>query len=181
MHQGTKKRTTEHVSFRVNKEVLEKLKAVAKEEKLSLNTYVNQIFDSHVSWDVHASEVGWVVMLKSALREIIKKSDKETITKIAKNAAVSGSKEIALSMRGRYGIAEWISILKDRARSSGFFIKEYHEGAKIKLVMHHDMGENWSLFFRIYYESIFLDLNSKVHADHTENAIVIEIESSGIK
>jgi len=181
VHQGTKKRITEHVSFRVNREVLEKLKSVAKEEKLSLNTYVNQIFDSHVSWDVHASEVGWVVMLKSVLREIIKKSDRETITKIAKNAAGSGSKEIALSMRGKYGIVEWISILKDRARSSGFFIKEYHEGAKTKLVMHHDMGENWSLFFRTYYESIFFDLGSKVHADHTENAIVIEIEFSGIK
>lgn len=181
MHQGTKKRSTEHVSFRVNKDVLEKLKSVAKEEKLSLNTYVNQIFDSHVSWDVHASEVGWVVMLKTALREIIKKSDKETITKIAKNVAVSGSKEIALSMRGKYGITEWISILKDRARSSGFFIKEYHEGAKTKLVMHHDMGENWSLFFSVYYESIFLDLGSKVHADHTENAIVIEIDSLSAK
>ncbi len=177
MHSGIKKQPTEHVSFRVNKDVLENLKSVSKEEKLSLNTYVNQIFDSHVNWDAHASEIGWVIMLKSALKALIKKADKETIIEIAKDSAESGAKEIALSMRGKYGIAEWISILKDRARSSGFFIKEYREGNKTRLVMHHDMGENWSLFFRTYYESVFFDLGSKVHADYTENSIVIEIEN----
>ena len=42
--------------------------------------------------------------------------------------------------------------------------------------MHHDMGENWSLFFKSYYETIFFDLGSKVSAEHTENSIVIEID-----
>lgn len=177
MHSGIKKRPTEHVSFRVNKDVLENLKSVSKDEKLSLNTYVNQIFDSHVNWDAHASEIGWVVMLKSALKTLIKKIDRDSIISIAKDSAESGAKEISLSMRGKYGIAEWITILKDRSRSSGFFIKEYRDGNKIRLVMHHDMGENWSLFFRTYYECVFFDLGSKVRADHTENSIVLELES----
>lgn len=174
--QGIRKRTTEHVNFRINKDVLDSLKSFSKEEKLSLNTYVNQIFESHVNWDSHASEIGWVIMLKFVLKELIKKSDKETIVKIAKDAAESGAKEISISMRGKYGIPEWISILNDRAKSSGFFIKAYREGDKTRLVMHHDMGENWSLFFKSYYETIFFDLGAKVDADHTENSIVIELE-----
>lgn len=176
MEHGNKKRSTEHVSFRVNKEILDNLKSISKEEKLSLNTYVNQIFDSHLNWDLHAHDVGWVVMLKSALKDLIKNSDKELITRIAKDSAESGAKEIALSMRGRYGIIEWISILKDRARSSGFLIKGYRDGNKSRLVMNHDMGENWSLFFKTYYETVFFDLGAKVKTDHTENSIVIELE-----
>lgn len=174
--QGPKRQPTEHVNFRITKDVLDDLKSFSKEEKISLNTFVNQIFQSYVNWDSHASEIGWVVMLKSALKELIKSIDKQTIEKIARDSAESGAKEIAISMRGKYGIPEWISILNDRAKSSGFFIKTYKDTNKTRLVMHHDMGENWSLFFRTYYETIFYDLGSKIKTDHTENSIVIELE-----
>lgn len=175
---NAKKRTpTEHASFRINTPTLDNLKKISKEQKLSLNTYVNQIFDSHLSWDLYAPEVGWVVMLKSALKEIIKNIDEESIKSSAKNAAESGAKEIALSMRGKYNIAEWISILKDRAKSSGFSIKEYDENGTIKLILHHDMGEKWSMFFETYYQTVFYDLGSNVKSDHTENSILLEIKS----
>lgn len=175
---NAKRRTpTEHASFRINSTTLNDLKKISKEQKLSLNTYVNQIFDSHVSWDLHAPEVGWVVMLKSALREIAKNIDENTIKSAAKNAAESGAKEIALSMRGKYDISEWISILKDRAKSSGFSIKEYDENGIMRLVMHHDMGEKWSIFFETYYHTVFYDLGSIIKSEHTENSILLEIKA----
>lgn len=172
-----KKRTpTEHASFRINTNTLDNLKKISKDQKLSLNTYVNQIFDSHVNWDINASEIGWIVMLKSASMELIKHVDNETIIKIAKDTAESGAKEIALSMRGKYGVDEWISILKERAKSSGFSIKEYNENNNTKLVMHHEMGEQWSLFFRTYYETVFFELGSKIKTEYTENTILIELD-----
>jgi len=171
-----KKTPTEHASFRIDKITLESLRNISREEQLSLNTYVNRIFDSHLSWDHSASEVGWIVMLKSVSKEIIKNLDTEKIIEIAKNAAESSSKEIALSMRGNYGIAEWVSILKNRSKSSGFSMKEYVEKDTIKIVMHHDMGEKWSLFFEIFYNTIFFDLGSNVKSEHTENSILLEIK-----
>lgn len=175
---NTKRRTpTEHASFRINTSTLNNLKKISKEQKLSLNTYVNQIFDSHISWDLYAPEVGWVVMLKSALREIVKNIDDASIRSAAKNAAESGAKEIALSMRGKYNIDEWISILKDRAKSSGFSIKEYDERGITRLIMHHDMGEKWSTFFETYYHTVFYDLGSVVNSEHTENSILLEIKA----
>ncbi|QLH10691.1 hypothetical protein [Nitrosarchaeum sp. AC2] len=171
-----KRAPTEHASFRINTNTLDNLKKISKDQKLSLNTYVNQIFDSHVNWDVNASEIGWIVMLKSASTELIKHVDNQTIIKIAKDAAESGAKEIALSMRGKYGVNEWISILKERAKSSGFSIKEYNEKNNTKLVMFHEMGEQWSLFFKTYYETIFFDLGSKIKTEYTENSIIIELE-----
>lgn len=169
------KSPTEHVTFRIKKEVLESLKSISQKDKVSLNTLANQVFDSHVNWDVHAAEVGWVVILKSSLKELIKQVDKETISKIAKESAEINGKEISLYMRGNYGVAEWISILKDRAKTSGFKLKEYVDDDKIKLVQHHDMGENWSLFFMKFYETIFDELGVKVNSDFTENSIIIEL------
>ncbi|MCE9652912.1 MAG: hypothetical protein K8Q89_07665 [Nitrosarchaeum sp.] len=171
-----KRAPTEHASFRINTNTLDNLKKISKDQKLSLNTYVNQIFDSHVNWDVNASEIGWIVMLKSASVELIKHVDNETIIKIAKDSAESGAKEIALSMRGKYGVDEWISILKERAKSSGFSIKEYNENNNTKLVMHHEMGEQWSLFFKTYYETVFFELGSKIKTEFTENSILIELD-----
>jgi len=66
------KTETEHASFRINKKTLESLKTISREDHLSLNTYVNRIFDSHLDWNLLAPEIGWVVMLKSAMKEIIK-------------------------------------------------------------------------------------------------------------
>jgi len=171
-----KKPATEHASFRIDKATLESLKNISREEQLSLNTYVNRVFDSHLNWEHSAPEVGWIVMLKSVSKEIIKNLDNETIIQIARNAAESGSKEIALSMRGKYGIAEWVSILKNRAKSSGFSIKEYIEKDTIKIVMHHDMGEKWSLFFDTYYNTVFFDMGANIKSEHTENSTLLEIK-----
>ena len=166
----------EHASFRISTSTLDNLRKISKEQKVSLNTYVNQIIDSHLSWDLYAPEVGWVIMLKSALKELIKNVDPETISSIARNVAETGGKEIALSMRGKYGIDEWISILKDRAKSSGFSIKEYDGEDRVRLVMYHGLGENWSVFFENYYYAIFYDLGSDVKTEHTENSVLLEIK-----
>ena len=176
-----KKLLTEHASFRIDKDILDSLKTVSREEHLSLNTYVNRIFDSHLNWNLLAPEVGWVVMLKSVMKEIIKTSDNETVVQIAKNSAESGSKEIALSMRGKYGVDEWVSILKNRAKSSDFALKEYLEKDTVRLVMFHDMGEKWSLFFETYYNTVFFEMGADVQSEYTENSIVLEIKSKSLK
>lgn len=176
MEREQKKSRTEHVTFRIRKDTLENLKSISQKDKVSLNTLVNQVFDSHINWDLHAAEVGWVVMLKSGLKQLIKHADRETVSKIAKETAEANAKEISLYMRGDHGVAEWISILKDRARMSGFRLKEYTDENKTKLIQHHDMGENWSLFFKTFYETVFYDLGVKVNSDFTENSFIIELE-----
>lgn len=181
MKNENKKPETEHASFRINKKILESLKTISREDHQSLNTYVNRIFDSHLNWNLLAPEVGWVVMLKSAMKEIINTLDSEAIVQIARNSAEGGSKEIALSMRGKYGIDEWISILKNRAKSSDFTLKEYKEKDTIRLVLYHDMGERWSLFFETYYNTVFFELGANVQSEYTENSIMLEIKSKNLK
>jgi len=131
-------KSTGVTSFRFDTKLLENLKLVAKKEKTNVNTLVSQILESHLGWDLYASEVGWVVMLKAVMLEIIQSLDTESITKLAKKVAASGAKEIALFMRGRYGVEEWISIIRDRARMSGFSLKEYRWKNKDRFVMHRD-------------------------------------------
>jgi len=180
MRMKNAKTETEHASFRINKKTLESLKTISREDHLSLNTYVNRIFDSHLDWNLLAPEIGWVVMLKYAMKEIIKNLDNETIIQIARNSAEGGAKEIALSMRGKYGIDEWISILKNRAKSSDFTLKEYKEKDLVKLVLYHDMGERWSLFFETYYNTVFFELGANVQSEYTENSIILEIKSKNL-
>lgn len=176
MQKSRKTTPTEHVTFRIKKERIEQLKKIAKEDNLSLNTLMNQIVETHLNWDLHASEVGFVVMLKTAMTEIIKDSNIENIRKLAKQSAESGAKEIAFYMRGKYGVEEWISIFKDRARMSGFKLKEHVQDGTTTLVLYHDMGESWSMFFETYYETIFYDLGVQVKSQFTDNSVVLELD-----
>jgi hypothetical protein len=40
------------------------------------------------------------------------------------------------------------------------------------------MGEQWSLFFKTYYETVFFELGSKIKTEHTENAVLIELDDA---
>ena len=171
------KRISEVTSFRLNTEMMNDLKSVAKKQKLPVNTLVSNILESHLGWDISAAEVGWVVMLKAGMIEMIKSLDEQAVSNIAKKVADVGAKEISLYMRGKYGIDEWISIFRERSKMSGFSLKEHKEKDRIKLVMHHDMGEKWSVFFKSYYETVFNDLGAKVSIDFTENTVMIELEN----
>jgi hypothetical protein len=37
------------------------------------------------------------------------------------------------------------------------------------------MGENWSIFFKTYFENVFHDLGVKTEFDLTDNTLVIKI------
>ncbi len=42
--------------------------------------------------------------------------------------------------------------------------------------MQHNMGENWSIYFKTYFENIFHDLGVKTEFDYTDNTLVIKID-----
>lgn len=170
------KKQTESVSLRLDTNTWNRLKVFAGKQKTSPNALVSQILDSYVEWEMNAVAAGWAVMPKPFLIELFKLIDKDKVEKTITRLSIRMAKEMNLYMRGKHNMDSWLSILRARSSRSGFNWTEYEEDGKLEIVMQHDMGENWSLYFKTFYENVFHDLGVKTEFDYTENTLVIKID-----
>ncbi len=167
---------TESVSLRLDKNTWNKLKVVASKQKLSPNALVSQILDSHLEWELTAAAAGWVVMPKPFLIELFKVVDSDTIEKVTTKLSSRMAKDISLYMRGKHDLNSWLSVIRVRCTRSAFNLTEYEDETKHEMIMQHDMGENWSLYFKTYFQNILHDVGAKAEFDYTDNTLVIKIE-----
>ncbi|HYA85079.1 MAG TPA: hypothetical protein VEH06_16770 [Candidatus Bathyarchaeia archaeon] len=172
----TIRRNTDTITFRLDKNTLDNIRNVAKREKTSLNLLVNNILESYIKWELNAPRAGWALMPKRFLIELIKEVDIDKISKIMSKLSKPMSKEMDLYMKGKHNLDTWLSMIRGRCERSGFNLTEFRQDDKIELVMQHDMGEKWSIYFRDFYENVFYDLGVKTSFDYTENTLVIKLE-----
>ncbi len=171
----TKKATTESVTFRLNSSVLDKLASRADLQKTSLNVLVNQILSSYVEWEMDAVKAGWVPTQRPVLIKLMDVIDDKTVLDIAEKTAESVGKDVILYMHGKYNLESLLSNIRASAQRSGFNIKEFDESRELQIVMQHDLGWKWSLFFKHYYQKILHELRQRAIFDYTENSLVINV------
>lgn len=169
------KKPTESVSLRLNRETWAKIRQLAAREKTSPNAMVGRMLDSYLEWELTAAAAGWAVMPKPFLIELFRVLDGDVIEKVIARLSSRMAKDITLYMRGSYDLDSWLSLLRARCARSGFDLTEYSDERKHELVMQHNMGENWSVYFKAYYQNIFHDLGIRSDFDHTENTLVMRI------
>lgn len=170
---GEKNKT---VTFRIEKNVLDKIKSHAAFERITLNALVNQLLAHAVDWDIVASKSGWVPVPKALLMAWFDSLDDKTIQNIAEEKGRLVSKDMLFAMKGKCGIWEWISILRGRAKAAGFSFTELEDKNEIKFIMRHDMGLKWSKHFKSFYETAFKELGCNAKFDLTENTIIYNID-----
>ena len=170
------KDVNESVTFRIDSRKLETLRADAEENQVSLNTLVNQVLTNYIEWDMVAAKAGYAVFQKDALKEIFNATNEETLKRIA-SQSVNSSKDRLLLMMGDYSLGVYLSLVKNRARKSGFILREYRDEKARKIVIQHDMGRHWSMFFKEQTEEIIHAMGYKAKVDYTDNTLVINIES----
>ncbi len=170
---GEKNKT---VTFRIDKEVLDKIKSHASFERITLNALVNQLLAHAVDWDLVASKSGWVPVSKVLLMAWFDKLDDKVIQSIAEEKGRLISKDMLYAMKGKYNVWEWISVLRGRSKAAGFSFTQLEDGDQMKFIMRHDMGLKWSKHFKHFYESAFKELGCPIRFDLTENTIVYKID-----
>ena len=172
----SKKRRTRSTTYRLPEDMLQGLDAVAKQEEVSQNVLVKQILDSYLRWDVRAAKTGWVVMPRPVLMNIINEVDEKTLIKIASDTAKIAHKSIILSMQGKYDFDHWLGVVRERSKKSGFYLKESTSNGKTTIIMQHDLGEKWSIFFKEYYQEMLHALELAPTFDYTDSILVVTVE-----
>lgn len=130
---------------------------------------------AYASMAADSIKAGWIPTQRTVLIKLIDILDEKTITDIAKQSAKSSGKDSILYMYGKYNLENLLKNIRAKSQRSGFSIKEYEENGNTEIVIQHDLGWKWSLFFKFYYQEIMHDLNQRVIFDYTNTSLIINL------
>ena len=164
------------VTFRVGVDSLKKLRDIADENAVSLNTVVNNIFDSYLEWEYFAPKVGFVPMQKQVLKDLFDRASEEEIKEIATRAADNFENEVMM-LYGKVDLETVISFTKNRVKRSGFTLREFDDAEKgtRKLILKHDVGHNWAVFSMTYIERLINNTGYSAKIESLQDTLIISI------
>ena len=164
---------TEVGSFRLNKDVLSKLKKEAESENLSLNSLVNRVMETHVNWHSHAAKIGIVPISSEVIKELFKNMTDDAIKKLAKNMAPEISEDLLL-LRHEDTLDAFLDLSQDYFGVCGFPFSVQEKNGIYRITVRHTLGKKYSLYLE---EIVRIKINgyTKKEPDVTSTAHTITL------
>lgn len=157
---GTKKTVT--MTFRIDENVITKLRNEADNREISLNTLANQIFKRFVEWGLFEPKLGLIPIPKPILVELFGNMSEDRLLDMANRIGRNTVKDIALFMKQKMDVKSFLDWFETRMKMSFIEISHHKsENGKHSYILKHDLGKNWSLYHKIILELIFNDVLGK--------------------
>lgn len=172
--------STGTVTFRIDAQILAKLKKHALYEKSTVNGLVNKLLLQAVEWDIVAAKAKWIPTEREIVKSILDKLDDKMIIQVAQEEGKQIPRDLCLSMRGNYSVNDWIDIIKMRSAVAGFDLTEIDAGKMMAFVMRHDLGKKYSIHCKAFYEQAFESLECPATFEISENTLVFKIPKSNL-
>jgi hypothetical protein len=171
---------SENVSFRLNKDVLAKLKTDAEQKQISLNTLVNQVFDFYVNF-TSSSSATMMPTPKVALTDLVDGYDDDQLKAHAERIYNKVGLDIIYELRGKYDFESVLDVWDYRLKASGIPYKHtINENNKDihTFIIQYSMGKKWSLVVAETMKRYFEPVSSKkVDYTITDNMVAISVEA----
>ena len=162
------------MSFRIESEVLNRLRQEAENQGISLNVLANKIFLQYASWGVFEPKVGMIPVAKPIVSALFGKLNEKETVDIANNIGKNVVADIAHFMKGTMDVESFTSWFETRMKMSAFEMNHTTKDQKHTYVIKHDLGYNWSLYHKTVLELIFLEtLEKSVTIEINENMMNI--------
>jgi hypothetical protein len=169
----TKKTST--ITFRIDREYEEVLRAEAEARRVSLNTLANQIFGDYVQWQRYMEKFGTIVMSKDAFRAILDSLDESNLVKLAVRIGESAPKEFILFKWKDLSSDSLVKFMKMYFEHCGYGQYDYaRDESENTFSIHHDLGRKGSLFLKTFLETaIKSTLGRSCGSTVTENSLTV--------
>ena len=151
------KKKTLPMTFRIEENIMNKLKDEAQSQDISINTLLNHILKKYVEWDVFMPKIGMIPVSKPIIIEVFKKLNDNDITDIAivgKNTVM----DMALFMKGRLNVQTFLSWYGARLKNSCIEVRHSEDMENEIYAIKHDLGINWSKYHKKLLELIFKEI-----------------------
>jgi hypothetical protein len=82
---SSRPKTSESVTLRLDKDILDKLRKEAKDKQVSLNVLVGQIALQHLDWHAYASKAGFLAVTRGTVQKMLEKiTEKDVVEEIGR-------------------------------------------------------------------------------------------------
>jgi len=168
-------------TFRFDNGLLDWLREESEQKRTSLNTLVTQVLQSHAEYHTFAARAGMISMPKALIIALIEKLEPQELIKLAEHVAKNELKDTVLMMKTRYTPDTVLEFIDSWARVAGFAYRHHvknGDGSKIihSIMLQHDMGERWSLYFVELFKFAFKAFDIKIDFQNTANTISVDVE-----
>ncbi|HEY7570069.1 MAG TPA: hypothetical protein VH796_01750 [Nitrososphaeraceae archaeon] len=153
-----KSNETATVTFRIDKSVLDKIRAEATHHNMSLNSFLNQILKEFTEWDMFMPDAGSIPVAKPVVVQMFQKLTKDEIQNLATKIGKNAIEDMVLFMKGSMDLDSFLKWLEVRMKNCSVDINHIVEKNKHTYVMKHELGENWALYNKTMLETIFKEL-----------------------
>lgn len=167
--------TSESITFRMGKPILDELRQEAEHKLKSINTLVNQIVKLYIIWHKPAKQAGFGYFDKVLVSDMINLLSDEQIVQLAEQYCNHRLKDIAFMLISENTFTSFIDGIISRLEASGFNYKYNVNGDYITLVIQFDMGRKWSLYFKSYMQKVLEYYKiTDGQCEMTDNTVVIK-------
>lgn len=171
-----RKRQTESLTLRIDKELLDKLRKESEQKMVSLNTLTNLIIKSYIKWYSPAQRAGIMFVPKCVLIPIIDNLADYQMERVADEFRKSGYEETLLMMSKEYSLPVILDLFDSWLNVSNMqFDRESSEGS-LTYIINHGVGKKWSLFLEKVFWYMVKDLGiTGARFDVTDGTVTIKI------
>lgn len=171
-----RKRQTESLTIRIDKEMLDDLRKESEQKTVSLNTLTNQIIKSYIKWYSPAQRAGIMFVPKCLLIPMIDNHAEYQMERLAEQFRKSGYEETLLMMSKEYSLPVILDLFDSWLNVSNMqFDRESSEGS-LTYIINHGVGRKWSLFLEKVFWYIVKDLGiTGARFDVTDGTVTIKI------
>ncbi len=142
------KRRNESITFRLDKDIITELRREAEQNKVSLNTVVNQGLDFFVKF-ASSAKADIIPIPKATIVELVEGYSEDELKSIAERVFKRVSTDVAFQFRGRYDFEAIVDIYEYHLKASGVPYKhmiDEHNKKRHTFIVQYNMGRKWSLF-----------------------------------
>ncbi|MDE1816273.1 MAG: hypothetical protein KGI11_06920 [Thaumarchaeota archaeon] len=166
---------TSTITFRLDDEVLTRLRDESSKRQVSTNTLANQALRRFLEWDIYEPVSGFVMINKPVFIEIFGKMKHDDVVSIASRIGKNEVRDIALFMRGKMDLISFLSWFETRMINSSVQVSHTKDNGSHTYVMKHDIGKNWSIYHKTILELLFQEaFNRKIAVKAEKNTIAFQ-------
>jgi predicted DNA-binding ribbon-helix-helix protein len=178
---SSRPKTSESVTLRLDKDILDKLRREAKEKQVSLNVLVGQIALQHLDWHAYASKAGFLAVTRGTIQKTLEKITEKDAVEIGEYVAKKESKEFITMLRNDYSVTSALQVLDTWLKIVGYPYRHEVRGSEHSYIIQHEMGKKWSLYLKELFRLISEDFGlPRVDFDVNEDMLSFKVDIGSI-
>jgi hypothetical protein len=166
----------ENITFRLDKDILERIGHEAEQKGVSMNSVAQNVFSDYFGWSAYAPKAGMIPLHKTVLSMMVDRLPEKDIIEIADLFGKVKVKNMILVLRNDYNARTFLDMFESWLKSSSVsFTKHINHETEVYTVTH-ELGSKWSTYLSHMLQVIFDDIGLKeVTIEKTDDIIMFKI------